>query len=354
MMAVPDVRIFNRSMELVGFASGITSLQWHRKYNATGSFELHCSPGCLQYMMMDGIVWLKDAAEAGVIETIKLTRSTSKDELVVKGRFLDSYMDRRLVKGTYNVSDKSVTEAMQECFINATSLGDYIAIGSVTTDTTTTTFQADYKSLLEVEQSLAQTAGLGIRFRPDFNAKKIYFDIYKGIDRSDAQPERSRVIFAPMFQNVENAEREQSSIIIKTVCYVAGSGAGDARTIVEAGDDTLTGLDRRETFLTASDVTKTSSMSDTDYQAALKERGTKELAGDVESDTFNADVEPNANFRYKTDYDLGDTVSIIYPDWGIEVAKQITEISEVYERGTLKIKTTFGTDYILQSIGGKL
>ncbi len=347
-----DVRFYSRSMQLLGFCEGITSLQWNRKYNAMGSFEIHCTQSNMQYVSKDGIVWLNGAVEAGVIESVKPISSASKRDLIIKGRFLSSYLDRRLVKGTYNVTDELVTSAMRECFENAVPLGDHILLGTVADDATKTTFQATYKKLLEVEQSCAQTADLGMRFRPDFEAKKIYFEIYKGVDRSVNQSERPRVVFAPLYKNLDTVELERIDSLEKTVCYVGGQGEGEKRTIATAGDDTLAGLDRRELFLEATDVSKTKDMTDDDYINALQGRGDKALEENKSFETFNADVDPLANFKYKTDYDLGDIVTIQYPEWGISVDKRLTEISEVYEKGALKIKPTFGKDILMATLGG--
>ncbi|MGP1376432.1 MAG: siphovirus ReqiPepy6 Gp37-like family protein [Bulleidia sp.] len=347
-----DVRFYDRSMQLLGFCEGITSLQWNRKYNTMGSFEIHCMQNNMQYVSKDGIIWLSGAVEAGVIESVKLISSTSKRDLILKGRFLSSYLDRRLVKSTYNATDKPVTSAMRECFENAEPLGGHILLCTVVDDVTKTTFQATYKNLLEVEQSCAQKADLGMRFRPDFEAKKIYFEIYKGVDRSINQSERPRVVFAPRYKNIDTVEFERIYSLEKTVCYVGGQGEGEKRTIATAGDDTLAGLDRRELFLEATDVSKAKDMTDDDYINALQGRGDKALEESKSSETFNADVDPLANFKYKTDYDLGDIVTIQYPDWGILIDKRLTEISEVYEKGALKIKPTFGKDLLITTLGG--
>ena len=51
---------------------------------------------------------------------------------------------------------------------------------------------------------------------------------------------------------------------------------------------------------------------------------------------------PNVNFTYKTDYDLGDIVTVNKKAWGIMMDKRITEIQEVYENGGMTIVPTFG------------
>ena len=52
---------------------------------------------------------------------------------------------------------------------------------------------------------------------------------------------------------------------------------------------------------------------------------------------------PFVNFAYKTDYDLGDIVTVNKKAWSLEMDKRITEIQEIYENGGFSIVPTFGS-----------
>ncbi len=341
-MIVPDIRIYTSDMELIGFSSDVTSLQWTRKYNEPGDFELHMalSEDNINYIKKECIVWLFGAKEAGVIERIEKSVG-DEPELVASGRFLSSYLDRRLIRPFYSINNGLVETAMREIYTKAVaiprvSLGDRIGI------TDKITFQATYKNLLAYEEKLAAYAGIGFRFRPDFSARSITFELYKGVDRSIAQSDRARVIFADEFANLSSAEYVYSSEDYKNVCYVGGKGEGSARTFVTVGDDALSGLDRREYFLSATDV-ESDNQTDAQYKAALKQRGTDKLEELAESVSLTAKISPDGNYKYKTDYDLGDIVTITVPNLGISMNERITEVKEIYERDGYQIELTVGT-----------
>lgn len=339
-----DLRVYSPEMELIGFVSGITSLQWHRRLNTPGEFELHVAPTTdnVSYLQLENLVWLQGKPESGVIESVEIKRDAGA-EMTVKGRFLSSYMDRRLIRPFYSIDNGLVETAMRAIYSMAAEI-PRVSLGSEIGITDKVSFQATYKNLLEYEEKLAQYADIGFRFRPDFDAKTIVFELYTGTDRTTSQTGRSHVIFSPEYGNLESFEYTRSTDTYKTVCYVGGQGEGDARTWVTTGDDSTTGLDRREAELDATDITKEDGMTDAQYQAALEQRGEDKLIKEYRmSLTYEASIAPVGNFSYPDDYDLGDKVTVRLPVYGIETDERITEINEVYESGTYKIEPTFGT-----------
>lgn len=343
-MHEPDLRVYSSDMELIGFVSGITSLQWHRKFNEPGEFELHVAltEEATSYLQMENLLWIPGKSEAGVIEFREPERDADSSDFTVKGRFLSSYLDRRLIRPYYSIDNGLVETAMREIFSNAVAL-PRVTLGPELGITDKVTFQATYKNLLTWEEKLAQYADIGFRFRPDFDAKTITFELYKGVDRSTSQTDRAQVIFSEEYGNILKADYEEDSTTYKNVCYVGGQGEGTARTFVTVGDDTLTGLKRREMLLDATDVEK-ANLTDAQYQAALKQRGVDKLKSEAcMTDSLDAEIEPTSNYTYPDDYNLGDIVTISIPSWGVSVDRRITEINEIYENGAYKIEPTFGT-----------
>lgn len=339
-----DVRIYTSDMELIGFVSGITSLQWHRMYYAPGEFELHVAitDDNVRYMQLENLIWIPGKPEAGAIESVDIKYSATERDLVVKGRFLESYMDRRLIRPSYTADNANTETVMRTLLTNAVPI-PHVVLGDAVGITDTVSFNAQYKGLLDYEQRLAKSAAVGFRFRPDFEKKTITFEIWQGVDRSAGQSDRPQVIFSTDYGNLEQIEYSKDTYSYKTVCYVGQFNDGVATDVYTTGDDTLTGLDRRETWLEASDVDK-NSLTSYQYQSSMIQRGKDELRSNkCKSSTFDSSVNPDGNFKYLMDYDLGDIVTIRRPEWGIERDERITEINEVYENGIFKIEPTFGT-----------
>ena len=338
-----EIRIYDSSLNFLGIIENHTSLLWNRKYFEPGNFELHLPMTITNYSLIKqgNLIWKKGSKEAGIIEYITREETSENSQMTVKGRFLSSYMDRRLIKDTYTANNINVEVAMREILTNATSI-PLVELGKLNNYEEKVTFQATYKNLLTYETRLSKYSNIAYQFRPDFTQKKIYFETYRGIDRTMAQKDRSRVVFSESYRNVKNAKYEENSQLYKNVCYVGGQGDDSNRTYVIAGDDSITGLERREVFLSATDIQQ-KDLSPEEYKAALIQRGESALNEDTIVESFDCSCEANGNFIYKEDYDLGDVVTIIKESWDLSIDLRITEIQEVYENESAKIELTFGT-----------
>lgn len=343
-----EVRVYEPTgLLLQAIIENFTSLIWHRKYSAAGKFEFHvpATDYNIAVLPLGNIISFAGAAEAGVIEDIKIEQNNKKNELTVKGRFLESYFDRRLIYGTntasYNFSGL-VETGMRELVVNAAPI-PLLELGEVQGFTECVTFQATYQNLLKYESQLADSIGIGFRCSPDFVNHKIIFNLYRGLDHSINQSERVRVVFSEEYKNINRAVYKENDQLLKTVCYVGGQGEGSERVWVVVGDDTLTGLERREVRLDAADIDPTD-LTEVEYEAKLAQRGEQLLANDdIMVDSFECDTIPTGNFVYKNHWNLGDIVTLQRESWGLSKNIRITEITEAYEHGKATITPTFGS-----------
>lgn len=341
-----EVRVYTPELQLLAIIENYTSLLWTRKYSDAGSFEFHVPTSLynIQTLALGNIIAYPGSLEAGVIEYIKIQQTSKKNEMVVKGRFLESYLDRRLIHGAtkpaYNYS--GYTELGMRQIIEDCVPIPLLELGEVKGFTDTITFQATYQSLLKYESKLADSAGLGFRCFPDFVNKSIVFDVYRGLDHTVTQSERVRVTFSEGFKNLDSTTYTENDQLLKTVCYVGGQGEGEDRIWVVVGDDSLVGLERREVKLDATDIDPTD-LTTAQYKEKLRQRGEDLLnEKDILVRSFDCDTIPNGNFIYKEHYDLGDIVTLQKESWGMSVDMRITEIREAYEKGKLTISPTFG------------
>lgn len=91
-------------------------------------------------------------------------------------------------------------------------------------------------------------------------------------------------------------------------------------------------------------VTGSNTLPDEEYNALLCEKGNEMLAVCQEAKTFNGSINPNSNLEYRIDYDLGDIVTQLNNEWGVELDARIMEIEEVYEGKEMELNITFGND----------
>ena len=126
---------------------------------------------------------------------------------------------------------------------------------------------------------------------------------------------------------------------MKTKAIVGGQGDGAQRVVVEVGGGS--GLDLREMFVDARDLSP-EDLTAAQYKEVLKQRGYEALQEAIEAESLECETAPEINFKYKSDYDLGDIVTIKKKSWGLYMNKRITEIQEVYEYGGGYVVPTLG------------
>lgn len=337
-----EVRVYSRDLRFQGVSENQTSISWHRKYFEPGEFEIHTpiTPENVNLYRMGNIVWLQGAVEAGIIEDLRCEETNSINEITIKGRFLESYMDRRVIYPLVNFEGKTEV-AMRNLVSNITYPFPYVELGTLKNYSHEVSFQVSWKNLLQFEQKLAMAANFGFRFKPDFNARKIFFEVYEGLDRTRSQHTRSFTEFSDDFDNINSAVYKINDQLEKTVAYVLGEGEGDSRKMVIVGDNQGIGYDRRELYVDAKDISSTD-LTEAQYEAALIQRGIEKLNENMKSNSLECVTIPLGNFNYKKDYDLGDIVTTKKSNWNIGEDLRITEIEEVYEHGAMQVIPTLG------------
>ena len=338
-----EIRIYDPNLNFRGIIENQTSLIWRRRYVKVGEFELHApiTDENVRLLKMGNIVSMRGAVEAGVIEYIIMEQTNFKNQIVAKGRFLSCYLGRRIIHGTYSASNKNAATIMEEIIRSCATIPLLTAYVNNASEKRVT-MQATYKNVLEVVQKLAASSGIGFRIRPDFTNKYLTFETFEGLDRTFLQSERPRVVFSDAYSNISEAKYTDNDQTYANFAYVGGTGEGSSRTIVTTGDATAAGLDLREIFVDAKDLQKQDGMTDQNYASILTQRGEEKLAERRRAESFECKTLANSNFRYRTDYDLGDVVVVRKEFWDVSSNLRITELQETYEYGSMTVEPTFG------------
>lgn len=342
-----QVKVYNKELQRQGVIDVYRSLIWTRKYFEAGTVELHAALTArnLELLKEGNILAMTGSVEAAFIEG--MAADDFSNEITATGRMLSSALTRRGIKTVIVFTGGTYEEAMRQIVTKAAIEGTNplpaLKLGQAKGIGGTVTFQVSYKDSYTYLTKLSQCSNLGFRIRPDFKNKIFYFEVYEGKDHSKSQSENKRVIFSEVYRNIDKATFTSNSQNYKTHAVVFGDGEGTARTMLEATiDATATGWDRRELMVDARDISK-DDMTTAQYQQALIQRGNEKLAEYGIVECLEATTLPFVNFAYKTDYDLGDIVTVNKKAWSIEMDKRITEIQEIYENGGFSIVPTFGS-----------
>ncbi len=340
-----ELRIYDNTLNLHAVVEGMTSLIWTRRFWEVGefSFVIPFSPELMSILIPRRLVMKPGDDEAGEIQSVTISKSKEGyDEMEVSGKFITQWLDKRCLNGRYKPFTRSTSQEIIEYLVDRHCIDDFggvtnrimplLSIYSPSLTLADYYYSCTYLgSLLEEVQSLAQSVKLGFWIIVDLGAGGFVFSLRKGRDKT-------ALIFSSDYDNVLEQEYEQSIENYKNVMYVWGTNddppPDDATTMIwRSGESEAEGLERDEcaystTMLSADDTTSIKP------QAEIESR--------VETVSLDSVIHPDANYRYRVDYDVGDRITCVNTDWGVSRVARIVEAQETYEHGDEGLTLTFG------------
>lgn len=340
-----DIVILNTSLETVKIIDASESFIWTERFSEYGDFELYLpiEPDVFDYIKQGFYVSIKDSDRVMIIEDISIESDTENgSQLGVSGRSLESILDRRIIWKRTSLSGSFQNGIMRLLSENVISPSDstrkvsefYFSVSddpAITSLSVSAQFTGD--NLYDAIKSLcdAHNVGFKVTLGTVGGVDKFIFSLYTGTDRSYEQLENPYVVFSPEYENLLNSNYLESSKNLKTVTLVAGEGEGSARKTVSvaASGGAKAGLDRREMYTDARDISQTVddvTLTDAAYAEQLAQRGIENLAEHISIKTFEAEAETNDTmYKYGEDYFIGDIVQMAN-EYGNTSRSRITEV----------------------------
>lgn len=346
-MDTNSIKIINVKFELLGDIEDYISFYFVRNFTKAKEFQIVTPIKYIDILKDKNIIFI-DYKKVGVIEEV--TIDEDKKIITAKGRDLKSIIDRRLtlppLGKAYDGIKATAEEVIKHYVINnCISPEDpkrkieQLEIGIGKKKGPILAWQSRFKYLdFELEQ-ICNATGLGWEVYLDLDRKKFIFDVVEGVNRTIEQDVNSRVIFSDEFDNITNSTYINNSLSYKTMGYVAGQGEGEDRTVQEVYKNNNTGLDRRELFIDARDISEDDKLEDR-ARAKLNE---------YDYIFSNESTVINSNFVYEKDWDLGDLITL-KNSVGI-TSQRVSEVTEVYE-DTRKIEIVLGS--VIPTIADKM
>jgi len=344
-----DIYVLNTSFEKIGVIDYCASIIWTKKYCDLGDFELYlpATSDALEILKDGNLVMREDDPESlMVIQDISLsTDAENGNYITVSGPSIESYIRKRIVWQQTNLNGlltDGVTTLLNQNLIAPTMASRKISnfiIGTYCSCDVVITKQLTGDNLFDAIKDLLNTYQLG--FDVLFDGEKLIFNIYEGLDRSYDQNLNPHVIFSPEFDNILSSSYKASSENYKNVAMVAGEGEGIDRKTYVTGN--VSGVARNEIYVDARDIssnTGSGTLTPTQYDDLLNERGKTALAETLITEEFEGEIEPRTNYVYGQDYFLGDIVTI-QNEYGIAMTVRITAITEAWDENGYSCIPTF-------------
>lgn len=370
-----EIRAFNLALEPLGIVDEVASTIFNIRYFAVGNISIlaPATKNNLKLLVEGNIVTIHDGTVAYVdsggnewrrAAVIKYTHiakdKQGKEQIEAQGYTLSYWLEKRVISPQLVCNDtcQNIINAQvkRNCGSNASTNRRFERFSIIEQENyggTKTDYSNEAYISLGVEvKAVAQSGKLGYDILVNEKARTYGFYLYKGIDRTvDNAAGLKPCIFSSEFDNVNSRSYEYSSENYKNFIYVIGK-ASDEETIapvVTYDGESLKGLLLEEVALESDidrsytdDNNQQQTIPIATYKRMLSSQAVTELAGYDANVNFDSSINITSNLQYRRDFNIGDRVTCQEKDWGIRLDARITEVSEVWQKGTHTIEVTFG------------
>lgn len=349
-----------------------TNLQWNRKYYETGTFSVQIP--LEQYSSKIKYIYTKDRPELGIVSQLNYVNQSGYRNVQLSGYFLEKELGKRVVYPYAQVSNirnapawiarAGNAESVAFAFFNAFKdivytdhhtpndppLYSYIGIDPGTdygrgneTEQTRTGEELDKKIY-----SILKPSGMSYRVSYDFDKNKKIFQVWSGLDRRQEQSINNPIIFSTKYGNIKNpniviSDTDYKNAVIECADFQNSSGEDITQVMVF-------GLYGRTSDYDDCFIYKNSGINRKDYDEdsfsdALQNEAFLELEKYVKN--FNVEFDAmEGSYRYMTDFDLGDNVSIEIPEIDVSGEARLIGCYEVIKQGEWSLTMEFGEPII--------
>lgn len=365
------------------------SLVWREQYGACGSYTLVLPMERALFAAVLGAEYLQVHGRGGLGRVEKVTYSGGDNggTMTVSGRMAESLLSDRIIPRRTVVSGSLCRAAEAVVTANAGDGAGARAIPCLTVRASDALVGEDGSPLMledhvsgrpldEWLYEVLGAVGASYRIVPDFDAGALVFEIYRGLDRTQAQTENAFAVFSASFSSAGEFQFVSDSGDHRNFAYIAGEGEGDDR--VEVTLDLRTDPDepRRELYIDARDLRSDDGetpLTAEEYRQLLLSRGRQRLsthahvltlggsaAAYVEDDSTAAQHRTapawgesavpiggsyTSSMICGVHYALGDLCDIASEALGAVWSERVTAVTYIYEGSHVRVEPQFGAAY---------
>ena len=351
-----ELIVYDKNIDPLGIIDTENSLLWERRFYEAGYFEIHLPPTADNnaLALTKNYIMRTDAQESGVVLYVgKNAEDDGTTDVTVIGRFLSYLLHGHVVRSaqTYTGNAEDIMRQLVESVCIAGAQPDIIpglSLGAHSGSTNEVTVRLEYPDLHDALREIARLSGVGFIIKLDPNSGSLVFSCRAGKDSSAGQSENPQVIFSPEYDSIVggvSAVNDNS----ETVNAVTMRYSGEFGEVVTRYDRACaTGTELHEKCVTT-DQCKTIIV---DGATVLDVAGTIALLQSLapqyivpERYEVAASVARSGSYEYKTDYDIGDIVTIQYEPFGITLDRRIHKIQENYSEIGIETVPVLGDIY---------
>lgn len=341
-----EVYILDSLYRRVTVVDRYESFIWTERFSAYGDFELilHSTLENRNRFVPGVRVATNESHRVMTVETVE---DTTDDEgrriLKVKGLSLEAIFTQRLAmeslddlttedpKWVLEGLPKEIAEQLVHdiCVTGILDPGDIISglvesnifpADTIDPPVDEIIYSFDPRTLYLALKELCDAFAMGFRLVRDQDTSILYFDVYMGSDRTTTQTVLPAVVFSPDLENLRNTTKLMTTAFYKNVAYVVSPVGFEIVYPLDVEPD-VEGFERRVLFVRDDSITD---VIPADATAKMIQLGNQELAKNRRFTALDGELAGTSQYRYETDYYLGDIVELRDDD-GVTSQMQVTE-----------------------------
>lgn len=355
--------------ELIGQIDEIESLLIVYKYVSISTFTLTVpyTPEVSSYLQVDNMLTIHSPETLGVentesfiITTKKLEESNGVVTLQVSGKNPLFWLSNRLcLLPNYGFTD-TTPEVIAKTYV-ANNCAQYAPTQRQYPNLTTAPVQGlgapitftnteDYPTILEVCETVLNARNLGQNVTFNLSTQTFQYNVFGGADRTINQSQNSAVVFSPNLNNLQSQSYTHSISNFANVVYVYGQ-IGDTTETVIVGE--ASGFNRYETSTSGTlEQGSAVTLTKNNYKEVFTVIGENTLVTQAETKNLIGTIQLSSDFQLNIDFSLGDSVTYLNNEWGIQENVMIRELRLQYSTNGFIAQASLG--YPLPTLEDKL
>lgn len=367
-LAVWNLNNYNK-YELIGQIDEIESLLIVYKYVSVSTFTLTVpyTPQVSSYLQVNNMLTIHSPETLGVentepfiITTKKLEESNGVVTLQVSGKNPLFWLTKRqcllpnygftdttpeVIAKTYVANNCAQYAPTQRQYPNLTT-APVQGLGTPITFTNT----EDYPTILEVCETVLNARNLGQNVTFNLSTQTFQYNVFNGVDRTINQSQNSAVVFSPNLNNLQSQSYTHSISNFANVVYVYGQ-IGDTTETVIVGE--ASGFNRYETSTSGTlEQGSAVTLTKNNYKEVFTVIGENTLVTQAETKNLIGTIQLSSDFQLNIDFSLGDSVTYLNNQWGIQENVMIRELRLQYSTNGFIAQASLG--YPLPTLEDKL
>lgn len=354
------IEILDRNFKRLDILRHYTFSQYNMKFRGIGTFTVH-APLELNtiflnreeqyYLLFNGNVH----PVVGKVEDVKKESEDEENKLTITGRLALFILTKRIVSDTINTSgttlehmEKLITENILKVKNNRyipiiidDSAVNKNKLSKVDRQVTGGYIWDEFEELLEQDKIGVE---LYPKIVPTYSVNDIDSNILDWTLKFSSGTDRTKgnvygnvpVIFSQQLSNISRVDYERNVENHCNIAYVAGEGEGSNRKwfeipINQEESQETKGWERSELWIDARDIQSEdvdgNQLTDEQYNALIKQRAEeKAVENDIQESYEATVITKNKRYVYGKDYFLGDFVTVVDTQLGLEFDVQIVGI----------------------------